>query len=267
MVPSLTAVDDAGHAAHARPPLRRRARRTGRGVAGGADDASGGFLGYVRWLRERGARRPTASGPRSRWPTTRWRARRCSTRRPRRSRTRCSTSSGGTPRWPASSGITRRRSCRASCRPGGRRARSTATVPRSRRGASTPWPSSSSPAPTSRATCSCCSAPRSSCGSSPTRAPRCPGYVTIPHTASGNFLVGGPSNAGGLFRDWATRLLAPAADRPLDPGAVPVWAPYPRGERVPLNDHTRRAVAARPRPHARRRPRSCAPPTRRRRSW
>jgi xylulokinase len=68
-----------------------------------------------------------------------------------------------------------------------------------------------------------------------------PGYVTIPHTASGNYLVGGPSNAGGLFRDWATRFLAAPAERPLDPGAIPVWAPYPRGERVPLNDHTRRA--------------------------
>jgi len=68
-----------------------------------------------------------------------------------------------------------------------------------------------------------------------------PGYVTIPHTASGNYLVGGPSNAGGLFRDWATRFLASPAPRTLDPGAVPVWAPYPRGERVPLNDHTRRA--------------------------
>jgi xylulokinase len=68
-----------------------------------------------------------------------------------------------------------------------------------------------------------------------------PGYVTIPHTASGNFLVGGPSNAGGLFRDWATRLVAPPRGRALDPGAIPVWAPYPRGERVPLNDHTRRA--------------------------
>lgn len=67
-----------------------------------------------------------------------------------------------------------------------------------------------------------------------------PGYMTIPHT-TGSYLVGGPSNVGGLFRDWATRLLAPAADRALDPGAVPVWAPYPRGERVPLNDHTRRA--------------------------
>jgi xylulokinase len=70
-----------------------------------------------------------------------------------------------------------------------------------------------------------------------------PGYVTIPHTASGNFLVGGPSNAGGLFRDWVTRLVAaPAAAAALDPGAVPVWAPYPRGERVPLNDPSRRAV-------------------------
>ena len=68
-----------------------------------------------------------------------------------------------------------------------------------------------------------------------------PGYVTIPHTASGNYLVGGPSNAGGLFRDWATRFLAPATGRAVDPAAVPVWAPYPRGERVPLNDHTRRA--------------------------
>ena len=68
-----------------------------------------------------------------------------------------------------------------------------------------------------------------------------PGYVTIPHTASGNYLVGGPSNAGGLFRDWATRFLARRPIARSIPGAIPVWAPYPRGERVPLNDHTRRA--------------------------
>jgi xylulokinase len=72
-----------------------------------------------------------------------------------------------------------------------------------------------------------------------------PGYVSIPHTASGNFLVGGPSNAGGMFRDWVTRLFGLATDRVLDPGAIPVWAPYPRGERVPLNDPTRRAVLER----------------------
>ncbi len=68
-----------------------------------------------------------------------------------------------------------------------------------------------------------------------------PGYVSIPHTASGSYLVGGPSNAGGLFRDWVTGLFAPAGDRALDPGGIPVWAPYPRGERVPLNDSSRRA--------------------------
>jgi xylulokinase len=71
-----------------------------------------------------------------------------------------------------------------------------------------------------------------------------PGYYPMPHTQRGKFLVGGPSNAGGLFLDWARRLLretdtVPAA--PLDPGRVPVWVPYPRGERTPINDSTRRA--------------------------
>ncbi len=73
-----------------------------------------------------------------------------------------------------------------------------------------------------------------------------PGYVTIPHTAPGRYLVGGPSNAGGLFRDWVLRLLGAgagaAAAEVVDAGRVPVWAPYPRGERVPLNDPTRRAT-------------------------
>jgi len=68
-----------------------------------------------------------------------------------------------------------------------------------------------------------------------------PGYWTIPHTAAGKMLVGGPSNAGGLFLDWVGRLLAPG-DPPAEPGAVPVWAPYPRGERVPFHDPTRRAA-------------------------
>ena len=70
------------------------------------------------------------------------------------------------------------------------------------------------------------------------------GYFPMPHTKRGKFLVGGPSNAGGLFLDWARRLLReadPATDRPLDPGRVPVWVPYPRGERTPINDSTRRA--------------------------
>jgi xylulokinase len=70
-----------------------------------------------------------------------------------------------------------------------------------------------------------------------------PDHYTIPHTAPGKFLVGGPSNAGGLFLDWAARLTADAADPDAvrEPGRVPVWVPYPRGERVPLQDSNRRA--------------------------
>ncbi|MGH7357513.1 MAG: xylulokinase, partial [Acidimicrobiia bacterium] len=68
-------------------------------------------------------------------------------------------------------------------------------------------------------------------------------YYAIPHTAAGKWLAGGPSNAGGLFLDWVRRLVGdgpPATDR----DRVPVWVPYPRGERVPLHDPDRRAVLA-----------------------
>lgn len=70
-----------------------------------------------------------------------------------------------------------------------------------------------------------------------------PGYYAVPHTAPGCFMVGGPSNGGGLFLDWAARLFGSRPDglRPRDPGRVPVWAPYPRGERAPLEDPLRRA--------------------------
>jgi xylulokinase len=68
-----------------------------------------------------------------------------------------------------------------------------------------------------------------------------PDHYLIPHTAPGKMLVGGPSNAGGLFLNWVTGLLADG-EPPADPGRVPVWAPFPRGERVPLNDPERRAV-------------------------
>lgn len=68
-----------------------------------------------------------------------------------------------------------------------------------------------------------------------------PGYFPIPHTAPDKFLVGGPSNAGGLFLDWARRLLASDGAPLEDPAGVPLWVPYPRGERVPLHDSARRA--------------------------
>jgi xylulokinase len=74
------------------------------------------------------------------------------------------------------------------------------------------------------------------------------GLWTIPHTAPCKILIGGPSNAGGLFLDWASRLAgtaggdAAASPGPsLDPLRVPVWTPYVRGERVPLHDPARRA--------------------------
>jgi len=67
-----------------------------------------------------------------------------------------------------------------------------------------------------------------------------PGLWTVPHTAPGRSLVGGASNAGGLFVDWASRVTPPGDGEP-DPADVPVWLPYARGERTPLHDPSRRA--------------------------
>lgn len=68
------------------------------------------------------------------------------------------------------------------------------------------------------------------------------GLWTVPHTAPGKSLIGGPSNAGGIARDWAAKVLLPAAPGvlPDDPGEVPVFLPHVRGERVPLHDPHRR---------------------------
>lgn len=74
-------------------------------------------------------------------------------------------------------------------------------------------------------------------------------FYPIPHTAPGKWMVGGPSNAGGLFLNWAQHLLAAEGGgaahvhdaRVSSASRVPLWVPYPRGERVPLQDHTRRA--------------------------
>lgn len=66
------------------------------------------------------------------------------------------------------------------------------------------------------------------------------GLWTVPHSAPGKSLIGGPSNAGGLFLDWVRRLTGDAPPA-TDPHRVPVWTPYPRGERVPLHDPARRA--------------------------
>jgi xylulokinase len=77
------------------------------------------------------------------------------------------------------------------------------------------------------------------------------GLWTVPHSAPGKALVGGPSNAGGLFLERVrlltggdpARVPVPApASADVDPRRVPVWAPYIRGERTPLHDPGRRAA-------------------------
>jgi xylulokinase len=70
------------------------------------------------------------------------------------------------------------------------------------------------------------------------------GLWTVPHTARGRCLVGGPSNAGGLFLDRVRRWLGPDAAAALDgvgPADLPVWLPYVRGERTPLHRRDLRA--------------------------
>ncbi|HVM63369.1 MAG TPA: FGGY-family carbohydrate kinase [Acidimicrobiales bacterium] len=69
-----------------------------------------------------------------------------------------------------------------------------------------------------------------------------PGLWSMPTMTPGMWSAGGPSNAGGLFLGWVERLVGPV--RPGDaaePGNVPIWVPYIRGERVPHHDPHRRA--------------------------
>jgi xylulokinase len=78
-----------------------------------------------------------------------------------------------------------------------------------------------------------------------------PGFISYPHTVPGRFLMGGPSNAGALFADWARLLLRgvprPGPDREKlparlgSPDHVPVWLPYVRGERTPFDDASLRS--------------------------
>lgn len=71
-----------------------------------------------------------------------------------------------------------------------------------------------------------------------------PGLWTIPAMTGGS-MIGGPSNAGGLFVGWVAQLLGidlrSGVERPDAPARVPVWQPYLRGERVPFHDPARRA--------------------------
>jgi xylulokinase len=82
-----------------------------------------------------------------------------------------------------------------------------------------------------------------------------PGLTTLPNIMAGQVMIGGPSNAGALFADWArtmtggsSRPKAAAAgledhepERPGHPSRVPVWLPYLRGERTPFHDASLRS--------------------------
>jgi xylulokinase len=83
----------------------------------------------------------------------------------------------------------------------------------------------------------------------------------VPHVAGGKAMVGGASNAGGLWADWVDRVVRPVSGpltvgggrgEPggldgldydalgLSPGEVPVWWPWAKGERVPWHDRSLR---------------------------
>jgi xylulokinase len=70
------------------------------------------------------------------------------------------------------------------------------------------------------------------------------GLWSIPHTATGKLLLGGPSNAGGIFVDRAHRWLGVSPTEPLEdmaPDDIPIWLPYVRGERTPIHRRNLRA--------------------------
>jgi xylulokinase len=89
-----------------------------------------------------------------------------------------------------------------------------------------------------------------------------PGLWRVPHLVGGKAMVGGASNAGGMWVDWADRVLRPSAgsgpegaspeaswpdargDGNLRPGGVPVWWPWAKGERVPWHDPALRVSLA-----------------------
>ncbi len=68
-----------------------------------------------------------------------------------------------------------------------------------------------------------------------------PGLWRAPHVAPGMAMLGGASNAGGMWADWVDRVVRPdrpgAAARPAD---IPIWWPWAKGERVPWHDRALR---------------------------
>ncbi len=71
-----------------------------------------------------------------------------------------------------------------------------------------------------------------------------PGLWRVPHFLAGKAMVGGASTAGGMWVDWVDRVLRPDEETAVEPGDVPVWSPWAKGERVPLHDRSLRVALA-----------------------
>ncbi len=87
-----------------------------------------------------------------------------------------------------------------------------------------------------------------------------PDLWRVPHFVPGKAIVGGASNAGGMWADWVNRVIrpvpeiqsapeiqsvrelqgSPGATQGLRPGSVPIWWPWANGERVPWHDRSLR---------------------------
>jgi xylulokinase len=73
-----------------------------------------------------------------------------------------------------------------------------------------------------------------------------PGLWRALHLAPGMAMLGGASNAGGMWADWVDRVVRPCPEStgPEGPGDVPIWWPWARGERVPWHDRALRVGLA-----------------------
>jgi xylulokinase len=73
-----------------------------------------------------------------------------------------------------------------------------------------------------------------------------PGLWRVPHFVAGKAMLGGASTAGGMWVDWADRVLRPGDDdgATFGPREVPLWWSWAKGERVPFHDRSLRIALA-----------------------
>ena len=157
-----------------------------------------------------------ATGPVRPWPPTRWRACRRSTRASRRRWERCTPTAVGTRTSWRRSGCAKTR-CPRSSRWVSPPARCPEATPSSPAAPSTPCATRSSPARNHPGDVLVIFGATLIVWAVCDEWLVAPGLISYPHTTRDRFLIGGPSNAGALFVDWARRLLprhAAARSRP-----------------------------------------------------